>query len=44
MKKTVLILSALAMIAFTSCKENASNKVKSDNVAQAAARDEAGKP
>ena len=39
MKKLVLGLSALCMISFTSCKEDASNKVKSENVSQAAARD-----
>lgn len=43
MKKTILVLSAISMIAFTSCKENASSKIKSDNVAEAAQRDEAGK-
>ncbi|MDT7829751.1 DUF1573 domain-containing protein [Pricia sp. S334] len=43
MKKTILFLSAISMMAFTSCKDNASNKVNSDNVAQASARDEAGK-
>jgi len=43
MKKAILVLSAISMMAFTSCKENASNKIKSDNVAQAAERDEAGK-
>ncbi|AXT20634.1 DUF1573 domain-containing protein [Flavobacteriaceae bacterium AU392] len=39
MKKVILGLSALCMVAFTSCKEDASNKVKSANVTQAAARD-----
>ena len=39
MKKVILGLSALCLVAFTSCKENAANKVNSDNVAQAAARD-----
>ncbi|MGB7393188.1 MAG: DUF1573 domain-containing protein [Pricia sp.] len=43
MKKAILALSAVAMIAFVSCKEDASKKIKSDNVAQAAERDEAGK-
>ena len=39
MKKVILGLSALCMIAFTSCKDNAANKVKSENVAIAAERD-----
>ena len=39
MKKVILGLSALCMIAFTSCKENAADKVKSENVAEAAKRD-----
>jgi len=39
MKKLILGLSALSMIAFTSCKEDAASKVNSDNVAQAAERD-----
>ncbi|HET8737869.1 MAG TPA: DUF1573 domain-containing protein [Pricia sp.] len=43
MKKAILVLSAISMMAFVSCKENASKKIKSDNVAEAAARDEAGK-
>ena len=36
MKKVILGLSALCMIAFTSCKDDASSKVNSANVAQAA--------
>ncbi len=43
MKKAILALSAISMMAFTSCKDNASNKIKSDNVAEAAQRDEVGK-
>jgi len=43
MKKALLTLSIFSVLAFVSCKENASSKVKSDNVAQAAERDEAGK-
>lgn len=43
MKKVVLIVGLVSMVAFTSCKENASSKIKSDNVAEAAVRDEASK-
>ncbi|MBC6998271.1 MULTISPECIES: DUF1573 domain-containing protein [Bacteroidota] len=43
MKKALLALSVFSIFAFVSCKENASSKVKSDNVAEAAQRDEAGK-
>ena len=39
MKKTILALSALCLFAFTSCKEDATSKIKSDNVAAAAERD-----
>ncbi|MDT0557252.1 DUF1573 domain-containing protein [Ichthyenterobacterium sp. W332] len=39
MKKVILGLSALCMVAFTSCKEDAAAKVKSENVAEAAQRD-----
>jgi len=39
MKKFVLGLGALCMIAFTSCKDNAASKVNSENVAIAAERD-----
>lgn len=39
MKKVVLGLSALCMIAFTSCKEDATAKINSENVAAAAERD-----
>lgn len=42
MKKVILGLSALCMVAFTSCKEdNAESKVNSENVAAAAERDAA---
>lgn len=43
MKKIVLAAGLVSMLAFTSCKENASEKIKTDNVAQAAVRDEAAK-
>ncbi|WMI69978.1 MULTISPECIES: DUF1573 domain-containing protein [unclassified Mangrovimonas] len=39
MKKVILSLSALCLVAFTSCKEDAASKVKSENVAVAAERD-----
>lgn len=39
MKKIILGLSALSMIAFTSCKEDAASKVNTENVAVAAERD-----
>lgn len=39
MKKIILSLSALCMVAFTSCKEDATSKIKSENVTQAAERD-----
>ena len=39
MKKVILGLSALCMIAMTSCKEDAASKVNSENVAIAAERD-----
>lgn len=39
MKKMILGLSALCMVAFTSCEKDASGKVKSENVTQAATRD-----
>ena len=39
MKKIILGLSALCMVAFTSCKEDATTKIKSENVTQAADRD-----
>lgn len=43
MKKVVFAAGVVALFAFTSCKENASSKIKSDNVAEAAVRDEAAK-
>ncbi|CAM3552236.1 DUF1573 domain-containing protein [Zobellia roscoffensis] len=43
MRKTFFALSICSLLAFVSCKENASSKVKSDNVTEAAVRDEAGK-
>jgi hypothetical protein len=39
MKKVILGLSALCMVAFTSCKEDAASKIKSENVVVAAERD-----
>ena len=39
MKKVILALSALCMVALTSCKDDAASKVKSENVAVAAERD-----
>ena len=39
MKKIVLGLSALCLVAFTSCKENAAKKIEESNVAAAAERD-----
>ena len=39
MKKFILGLSALSMIAFSSCKEDAASKINSENVAIAAERD-----
>jgi len=39
MKKLLLGLSAICLIAFTSCKDDATKKVKDENVAQAAKRD-----
>lgn len=43
MRKTILTLSVVCVLAFVSCKENASNKIKTDNVTVAAERDEAAK-
>ena len=43
MKKVFLILTIAAAVSFTSCKDNAANKVNSDNVAKAEQRDEAAK-
>lgn len=39
MKKSIFILAALVMVAFTSCKDNAADKVSEENVASAAERD-----
>ncbi|WP_431158492.1 DUF1573 domain-containing protein [Winogradskyella poriferorum] len=39
MKKVILAFSALCMVAFTSCKDDAASKVKTENVAVAAERD-----
>ena len=39
MKKVILGLSALCLVAFTSCKEDATKKVEEKNVEQAAVRD-----
>lgn len=39
MKKIILGLSVLSLVAFTSCKDNAESKIQSDNVAAAAERD-----
>jgi hypothetical protein len=39
MKKVFLVLSAICLIAFTSCKDDAASKVDDKNVAEAAERD-----
>ncbi|TXG38903.1 DUF1573 domain-containing protein [Seonamhaeicola maritimus] len=39
MKKLILGLSAICLIAFTSCKENAAKKIEASNLAEAAERD-----
>jgi len=39
MKKVILGFSALCMVAFTSCKEDAADKIKSENISQAQERD-----
>ena len=39
MKKGILLLALVAAFNFTSCKEDASNKVKAENVEEAAVRD-----
>lgn len=39
MKKVLLGLSTLCLVAFTSCKENVAKKIEASNVAAAAARD-----
>lgn len=44
MKKSILVLTVLSVFAFTSCKDNAADKVNEENVAAAADRDaESGK-
>jgi len=44
MKKSIFIVAALMAFVFTSCKDNAADKVNEENVAEAAVRDaEAGK-
>ncbi len=43
MNKSIITLGLIGILAFTSCKENASSKIKTDNVAVAAERDEAAK-
>ncbi len=44
MKKSILIVAVLSVFAFTSCKDNAADKVNEENVATAADRDaESGK-
>jgi hypothetical protein len=44
MKKSILLLAVLSVFAFTSCKDNAADKVNEENVAAAADRDaESGK-
>ncbi len=40
MKKIILGLSTLCLVAFTSCKENAAKKIEEANVTAAAVRDE----
>ncbi|KJD33438.1 hypothetical protein PK35_06170 [Tamlana nanhaiensis] len=39
MKKIILGLAAFTMLAFTSCKDNAANKIDESNIAAAAERD-----
>ena len=39
MNKLILGLSVIGLVAFTSCKENATKKIEENNVAQAAERD-----
>jgi hypothetical protein len=43
MRKATVILGVLALTAFVSCKEKASEKIEENNVAAAAQRDEAAK-
>lgn len=39
MKKGILMLAAITAMVFTSCKDNAADKVKAENVEEAAVRD-----
>ena len=39
MKKLFLLFTSLALVSFTSCKENASEKINQENVTKAAERD-----
>lgn len=39
MKKLFLLFTSVALVSFTSCKENASEKINQENVAKAAERD-----
>ncbi len=41
MKKSILVVAVLSVFAFSSCKDNAADKVNEDNVVNAAERDEA---
>lgn len=41
MKRAILLSGVVALLSFTSCKENASSKIKSENVEMAQQRDEA---
>lgn len=41
MKKSILIVAVLSVFAFSSCKDNAADKVNEENVANAAERDAA---
>ena len=41
MKKSIFILAAAALVSFTSCKENAADKVNGENVAATAEREAA---
>ncbi|VAW13479.1 FIG00648832: hypothetical protein [hydrothermal vent metagenome] len=43
MNKSIVIIGLIGLLAFVSCKENASSKIKTDNVAVAAERDETAK-
>jgi hypothetical protein len=43
MKRIILVVGALSLFALVSCKENATSKINTENVAVAAERDEAAK-